>query len=396
MPPLVLSSMLQYPQALALGEFQTRSRLPVQHRYIPWASALSDVLNFALRSEGPDVSQVGSTWLGSLTGMDSLRLFRPDEVNLLGGRDVFIASAWESSRLQDVEEVYAIPWISDVRFVAYRRDIFTRAGIDEAQAFLNAGAFEDTLARLKAAGVENILALSTIDHLIYHLSPWVWGAGGDFRTPNYRHLTLTDPQTLAGIEQFYRLHRYLAPASRHMNMRKCVALFCQGGAAVMLAPYNPFWENMQKLGPGISPEMISLAPVPGRPFIGGSALAIWLHSYQEEAALKLIQHLVSPAVQWRLFHDAGELPVLAEVYTAEPFTTDRFLQVIAYSLKIGRPFYSSRKWAVIETHLNPGLSGLFADLDEDPGLDLHTEVPRRFAILQRSIEQSLLRTHPLI
>jgi ABC-type glycerol-3-phosphate transport system substrate-binding protein len=181
-----------------------------------------------------------------------------------------------------------------------------------------------------------------------------------------------------------------------MNMRKCTELFCQGGAAVVITPFSPFWENMKKLRRGISPDMVALAPVPGVPFIGGSSLVIWLHSYKEEAAVKLVRHLVSPTVQWSMFQNAGESPTRADMLASEPFTTDRFLHVVVHSLKTGRPFHSSRKWAVIEIQLSPALSGLFAELEENPDLDLKIAITRHFSYMQKSIEQSMLRTHPLM
>ena len=86
MPPLVLSSMIEDSQALGLSEFQTQFHTNVQHRALQFDTALQEIINFALRSQGPDVSQIGSTWLGSLTGMAALRMFRADELELFGGR----------------------------------------------------------------------------------------------------------------------------------------------------------------------------------------------------------------------------------------------------------------------------------------------------------------------
>ena len=95
------------------------------------------------------------------------------------------------------------------------------------------------------------------------------------------------------------------------------------------------------------------------------------------------------------FPNTGEFPARAELFSAKPFTTDKFLLTVTHSLRIGRTFQSSRKWAVIEIPLNPALSELWAELFENPDLDLIVEISCRFANVQKSIEQSLLRTHPL-
>jgi ABC-type glycerol-3-phosphate transport system substrate-binding protein len=239
------------------------------------------------------------------------------------------------------------------------------------------------------------LAMSTVDDVLYNLVSWVWGAGGTFRTENHRHLTLTDPKTITGIRQYFQLHQYLAPGSRGLGMSQATDLFVQGKAAIALTTYAHLKNQVQQSSTPVNLETIALAPVPGVPFIGGSSLVIWLHSYQEDSAVKLVQHLVSPEVQRNIFLNTGELPARAELFATRPFTTDRLLQTVTHSLRIGRAFQSSRKWAVIEIRLNPALSVLWDELFENPDFDINRDITQRFADVQKSIEQSLLRTHPL-
>jgi multiple sugar transport system substrate-binding protein len=279
--------------------------------------------------------------------------------------------------------------------LVYRRDLLENACIDEEKAFENAESFMDTLAKLKSFGVSIPLAMSTVDDVLYNLVSWVWGAGGTFRTPNHRHLTLTDPSTITGIRQFFQLHQFLTPEARGLSTSRSTDLFVQGKAAVALTTYANIKNTISRSTSPVKLETIALAPVPGVPFIGGSSLVIWLHSYQEEAAVKLVQHLVSKDVQRSIFTNSGELPVLAELFNSVPFTTDRFLQTVAQSIKQGRAFQSSRKWAIIGMRLNPALSVMWEELFENPDFDLQNDIAQRFADVQKTIEQSLLRTHPL-
>lgn len=396
MPPLILSSMIGDDQALNLNEFKAKFHLFVQHRYLPWDSALSELMNVALQSQGPDISQIGSTWLGSLTGMIALRMFREAEIDLFGGKNAFLASAWESSALLNLEDVYAIPWITDVRVIAYRRDILEKVGVDEAMAFKDADAFENTLAKLQSSGVQMPFAMSTVDDVLYNLVSWVWGAGGDIRTLDHRHLTLTDPNTITGIKRYYQLHRYFAPEARNLNPSQSAELFIQGKAAITLTSYANLRKIINKSSSAVNIDTVALAPIPGVPIIGGSSLVIWLHSYQDDGAVKLIQHLVSPETQKNLFINTGELPVLADLYSTRFFNSDRFLRTVVLSLKRGKVFQSSRKWAVIEIRLHPALSGMWSDLFDNPDINLEKEIGVRFTGVQKSIEQALLRTHPLL
>jgi multiple sugar transport system substrate-binding protein len=396
MPPLILSSMIGDDYALNFNEFKAKNHYFVQHKYFPWDSALSELINVALRSQGPDVSQIGCTWLGSLTGMVALRMFRDAEIQQFGGMDAFLASAWESSSLLGVEDCYAIPWLTDVRLLVYRRDILEKVGVDETTAFVNTEAFEDTLAKLQSSGIQMPLAMSTTDDVLFSLVSWVWGAGGTIRTQDHRHLTLTDGNTIMGIKRYYQLHRYFVPEAQNLNLEQSANLFLQGKAAITFASYANLQNLLKKNASAINIDSVALAPVPGVPIIGGSNLVIWLHSFQEDAAVKLIQHLVSPETQKSIFLNTGELPARAELYSTKFFTTDRFLQTVILSLKMGKVFQSSRKWAIIETRLQPALSGMWSALFDDPDINLEKEIGKRFAGVQKSIEQALLRTHPLI
>lgn len=395
MPPLIFSSMVGDVKALGLDEFKAKFHVLVQQKIFPWESALSDVMNIALQSQGPDVSQIGTTWLGSLTGMVALRMFRESEVDEFGGKRAFLPAAWESSTLLGVDDVYAIPWLTDVHVLAFRRDLLENARVDELTAFINADAFEDTLARLKSAGICIPLAMSTVDDVLYNLVSWVWGAGGTFRTPNHRHLALTEQNTLKGIRQYYQLHKYISPEARGLSTPRSTDLFIQGKAAVAMTTYTAFKNSILLSPTPVKLNTISLAQVPGVPFIGGSSLVIWLHSYQEEFAIKLVQHLTSLEVQRKMFMNTAELPGRAELYLEEPFTSDRFLQTVAQSITNGRAFKSSRKWAVIEIRLNPSLNVIWEEIFDDPAFDIDTGIVQRFSDVQRTIEQSLLRTHPL-
>ena len=135
MPPLILSSMIGDAQALNLSEFKVDPRVYVRHRYLDWSSALTELMDFAIESQGPDISQIASSWLGSLTGLIALRMFRAAEIESLGGMDAFLSSAWESSTLLGVEDIYAIPWLTDVNVIAFRRDLLAKAKVDETTAF---------------------------------------------------------------------------------------------------------------------------------------------------------------------------------------------------------------------------------------------------------------------
>ena len=80
----------------ALAEFEARTRIHVRLRPIASQAALDELTKFAIYKKGPDVSQIGSTWLEGLADMDALRPFSAEEVKALGDPADFVPEAWKA------------------------------------------------------------------------------------------------------------------------------------------------------------------------------------------------------------------------------------------------------------------------------------------------------------
>ena len=79
---ITLSCMMD-PVPLHLDDFQARHGIHVHVQRIDWASAWDELMRIALYGQGPDVSEIGSTWLGTLVEMDALRPLTSRYANLL-------------------------------------------------------------------------------------------------------------------------------------------------------------------------------------------------------------------------------------------------------------------------------------------------------------------------
>ena len=113
-------------------------------------NAWQELLQVALYFKGPDVSEIGTTWLGSLMGMEALRPFSPLEVKSLGGAAAFSSASWDSCHEPGETQILAIPWYLDLRLIYYRRDILQKAGVDESTAFLTSENLLDTMQKVES------------------------------------------------------------------------------------------------------------------------------------------------------------------------------------------------------------------------------------------------------
>ncbi|MFL7794490.1 MAG: hypothetical protein AB8I69_20275, partial [Anaerolineae bacterium] len=137
-----------------------------------WEDAWEELAKIGLYRSGPDVSQVGTTWLEGLVASGSVRPFTVGEVNSMGGAAAFFPATWQTVLVPwgQSRKVWAIPWLVDTRVIFYWRDMLEEAGIDETTAFVTPAQVEETMARLQDSGVE---------------IPWgIWALGGGIALQN--------------------------------------------------------------------------------------------------------------------------------------------------------------------------------------------------------------------
>ncbi len=399
MEELDFSSIVGSAEQFELQKFEAQARIHIHHHRMSWDSAWPEILQNALYSQGPDISQVGTTWLGSLAGMGALRPISEVDINQIGGRDLFLPCAWQSLKVTDSPGVWAVPLFTDTRLLVYRRDLLAGAGVNEAAAFQSSEAFVDTLTRLQQAcdpcqtGAVSPFVMSTVDELVHNLAPWVWEAGGDFTLDNPDERSLTAPKTLAGLKSYFELARYIAPAAQNLGVISSDDLFLKGKAAVT---YSGPWliSNAEQEHSPLAPEVmdrsnLGFAPIPGVPFIGGSCLVIWRHTLRMRAAVELARFLTQPALQadCRRF---GWLPARAAALQGEPFKSDPLYRAIAESLERGRGIASNKRWMAIEARLVQLFKQLWADIFTYPDLDIERELYTRLAELNDRIAKTLL------
>jgi multiple sugar transport system substrate-binding protein len=359
-----------------LDRFESESGVRVRLRQLAWDTAWSDLLKTALYSDGPDVSEIGSTWLGDLGVMNALRAFDERDLARLGRPSDFLPLAWQGARLVGQPETWAMPWLAGARLLFFRRELLARAGLDERTAFRSADSLRQSLAALQAAGAAIPWTVPTgLTHTtLLNVASWVWGAGGDFVTPDGRRTLFSQPPARAGIRAYFELGRFLAPAVRQLTGLEPDEQFLSSSeTAVTLS--GP-WLFRDAHARGIAAE-VGMALPPGASFVGGSHLVVWKHTRQPEAALELIAFLTRPDVEAAYSLVVGLLPARLEALASPPFSTDPLWRLAITGIRTGRTFPVTRSWGLMEDRLTRELSGLWAEALADPGLDLEEAVRRR-------------------
>lgn len=391
-------STMTIPECLHLEGFESRNFTRVVHQHMEWAGAWDKVLQIGLYQRGPDVSEVGSTWLENLVDMRALRPFSVPELYHLGGETAFLSNSWTQDTSTPIayattRKITSIPWSLNTRVILYRRDLLAKAGIHEAGAFATADAMHATLTRLQESGVSPYpLSIATGGLSIHNIASWVWGRGGRFRSADYHKITLVEPEARRGMQDFFSMHRFIAPQARGQLYQEAESWYFTGQAAVL---FSGQWammrvkEHPEEVLPEVS-DNTGYAVSPGIPFVGASHLVIWRHSLLESEANQLIQHLTSPDVLLSSFRVDGNFPARLQALNAPPFSNDADYRMISECIRTGRGFRSAHLWAGVEARLNILFSQLWKDVFANPELNLEAEIEQRVRDLADRLERTLL------
>ena len=378
-----------------LSQFELQSRIKIRQKRLLWSNAWQELLQVALYFKGPDVSEIGSTWLGSLIGMEALRPFSPMEIKSLGGATAFSSASWDSCHEPGETQILAIPWYFDLRLIYYRRDLLQKAGVDESNAFLTAENFLDTLRRIRSTGFSTPLAMDILGEsprVVHNIASWIWESGGDFRSPDGRQMLLKEPGTLKAIVSYYKLGQFLAPDSHGIEETFANQAFAEGRAAVIISSER-FYLSLITGRTQLKPEIfdnLGVATLLSVPYLGGANLVIWRHTIHDRSSIELLSFLTNPQSLRTLYDQYMVIPARIEMLANLPLAADPNYSVFYNTIMNGRVLPGFYRWAGVENRLNVTFHQLWSDLVANQDIKLEDEVPRRIIDMANRLERTTL------
>lgn len=370
--------------------FESRHHIPVHLSLVDWETGWGSLVRVALYNSGPDISEVGSTWLSDFIGMNAVRALKPADEQTVGGPEAFFKPAWNSGVSPTLRKtgLWSIPFLVDTRFVVYRRDWLAQAGVDETTAFATPTNFLQALAQLAEAGVPGPLALPTAKSyvLLQQAASWVWGAGGRFFTDTAHRCAFLSLEALTGLRDHFALGRFVGPNRRPASLDATRQQFCSGQAALTFTgPW--FFHN-----PDISAEVranLGVAFPPGVPFIGGANLMLWKHTRQESAAIKLMAWLTQPDIQRECGVFGGLLPARLEAFDGPPYNTEAHYQTLRQGLPQARTHQSFALWGMAEEQMTGAMAHIWEDVLANPTAPVDEAILRTLKPLAQRLDLRL-------
>jgi multiple sugar transport system substrate-binding protein len=361
-----------------LRVFEKKHDVKVNMTILAWETSWTDIVKYALYGRGPDVSEIGSTWLASLVGMNALRPFcDPDVVNIES--QAFLSQLWQNGHYGG--ELYGVPWLADTRLLYYRRDILQKSGIDPAVAFSSAQELDKAIEQLKSDGVDTPWLVPTDRTLnnLHIIAAWVWGAGGDFLSKDGKQILIDQPESLEGFCNYFRLGRFISARSMLLGDDSANRRFRQGKSAMLVS--GPWVHLVESESRQVVLDNYGVAPLPGVPFIGSSYFVTWKHSPHGTLACKLIEFLTSANFQRDFYNIPSQFPSLTPLL-GEGLRDDPVWHAGVESIRRGRTFPAASLWGLLEDRLSIEIGKIWSDIAMNPNMgDIDALVRARITTL---------------
>jgi multiple sugar transport system substrate-binding protein len=346
-----------------LQGFEDRGRSKVKISYRSWDSAWSDMVRNSIHGTSPTISEVGTSWVPDLVGMNALFPLPASLIAKLGDKTDYVPQSWKSCFLVNGLEMWAVPWVSGSRVIYYRRDLLAKAGINPEAAFLNPAALLQTLSRLKDAGVERPWITSTVASLntLHLISSWLWAAGGDYISQDGLKLLFAEKEAIEGMAKFFSMARYLGPDPHECSYAEAIDLFWKGEAAVTMDGTWIYGAQKPTAAPVVL-ENLGVALAPGPAYVGGSNLAIWTNTADKFSAEELLLFMIEPASIIAMSRVTGLAPARLELLKSPDVFEPSFGDVFSRAIETGRSMPNQMFSGMVEDKLHYVFGNIWADV----------------------------------
>lgn len=351
-----------------LESFKKEHGIQVHLTEVTWSAGWPEIVKFGIYGHGPDVSSIGTSWIGSLASMQALRPYSEQEIRTLGGNDAFFESIWQTGFLQNNPNLWAVPWLGDVMLLYYWEHHLKQAGIDDFKAaFASDKALAETLEKLRQNGIEYPLAINIKSGsiILHEAAHWVWNAGGDFVSPDGRQVAFTQPNAIQGFRNYFSLKPYISPELINTDTG---ILFNTAKSTVHFA--GPWLGTSDHQHPDWFDGTPRVTSIPGTTFAGGSSLVIWQYTMHPQEAFKLVHFLATQPVHQPTSIYDHQVPTRREASHSPLMENDVFHLAYLQSIQRGRGFPTMRLWGAVEDKLRVSLSNIWDELFNKPDQDL--------------------------
>jgi multiple sugar transport system substrate-binding protein len=339
---------------LAKDFMQQNPEITVKVTPIAWEVAHDKLITSIAGGTTPDVSQLGTTWMGEFAKTGSLEEV-PDDFDLggtfEGARDTAIVDG----------TTYGVPWYVETRVLYYRTDIAEKAGITEPPASWDE-LKEMAKAMKEQGGARYGISLSPNNW--QELLPFVWQNGGEVISEDGQ-FTFDTPEVAEAIEFYQSFFEEGLTAPSVPEGFDVTQGFVAGTHAMFFS--GPWHMSLiQDQGGAELEGKWAIAPMPENEtrtsFVGGSDLVVFNNSGNKDAAWAFVEYLLDPQVQSKWYETVSALPSREDAWDSGALSEDENFGIFREQLGDAKSPPPIPKWEqiaaeVINAEMEKAMSG---------------------------------------
>lgn len=294
---------------------------------VPWEGAHDKIATAIASGETPDVSLIGTTWMGEFAQTGGLEatpedLFDPDQ---------FFPGPWDSTVVDDTS--YGVPWYVETRVLYFRTDLAEQAGLQPPTSWEELKTFAQGL---QEQGAEHGIYLQPGQTGSWQtFMPFAWQNGAELTDGN--EYTLDSPEMIEALE-FYK--SFFADGLSQDTVLEPGALetgFVDGRIGSFVS--GPWHIGLVRDVGGSDIEgKFDVVPLPGKDsgvgtsFVGGGNLAVFTDSDNRDGAWKFVEFLTLPETQQTWYETISDLPSVQSAWEGSPLADDPMVTVFGEQL----------------------------------------------------------------
>jgi multiple sugar transport system substrate-binding protein len=330
---------------------------------VPWDAAHDKISAAIASGKTPDVSLIGTTWMGEFAKAGGLD---PTPKGLVKSAD-FYDGANASTVVGDT--TYGVPWYVETRVLYYRTDLAKKAGWDKAPTTW--AELSKFAADLKSSGVKYPVSLQPGQTGSWQsVLPFAWSNGAKITNSSGTGYTIDSAKVTEALDYYKSFFDKGYSQTRMLDPGELENGFAKG-------TYGSFISGPWHIGlvedAGLTPDKYAVAPLPGKDsgpgtsFTGGGDLAVFKDAQNRDAAWKFVRWMSQPATQTKWYDEVKDLPAVKSAWNAGDLADDPQLQVFGKQLETADAPPSVPTWeqvaAVIDSDVEKAVKGAMPTSD---------------------------------
>lgn len=295
---------------------------------VPWEAAHDKISAAIASGKTPDVSLIGTTWMGEFAKAGGLD---PTPDGLVKDSD-FYDGAWGSTVVGNTS--YGVPWYVETRVLYYRTDLAKKAGWDKAPTTWDE--FSKFAADLKKSGVKYPVSLQPGQTGSWQtVLPFAWSNGAKVTNGSGTEYSIDSPQMSQALSYYKSFFDKGYSQTRMLDPGELENGFAKG-------TYGSFISGPWHIGlvedAGLTKDKYAVAPLPGKDsgpgtsFTGGGDLAVFKDAKNRDGAWKLVRWLSEAQTQSKWYDTVKDLPAVKSAWQTGDLAGDQQLQVFGRQL----------------------------------------------------------------